>query len=174
MQKITTALVTLTLGLFALTANAQNVVEQGKSFGSVGIGMDYSTYDGHSSGVFTLSGAYDYGLADYLWDDKSALTLGGYLSLSSWKYSNSITFGPRLGLHYHFIPQLDTYVSLLLAYSHFMWRNEYTTQQKHHSTGGFNFGGHLGVRYMFQPTIGVFAEVGYGISLLNVGVSFKF
>lgn len=173
MQKITTALVALTLSLFALNGSAQNVVEQGTSIGSVGVGMDYRTYDGHSSGVFTLSGAYDYGLAGYLWDDNSALTLGGYLSASSWKYSNSVTFGPRLGLHYHFIPQLDTYVSLILAYSHMTWRDEYKTQ-KHSSAGGFDWGGHLGVRYMFQPTIGMFAEVGYGISLLNIGVSFKF
>lgn len=173
MRKLTSALVAILLGFCALNANAQNVIQKGTNLGSVGVGMDYSTYGGQSAGIFTISGAYDHGLSGSLWDENSALTLGGYLSVSTWKYSTNFAIGPRLGLHYHFIPQLDTYVSLMLGYSHTTVRTDYITKE-YVSGGGFSWGGHLGVRYMFQPNIGIFGEVGYGISLLNIGASFAF
>jgi hypothetical protein len=36
------------------------------------------------------------------------------------------------------------------------------------------FGVHAGARYMFSDNVGGFAEVGYGVSALQVGASFKF
>ena len=40
--------------------------------------------------------------------------------------------------------------------------------------GGMLFvGPQVGVKYFFKPKIGVYAEVGYGKSLMEAGISFK-
>jgi hypothetical protein len=36
------------------------------------------------------------------------------------------------------------------------------------------YGAHLGARYYFTDNIGAHAELGYGISVLTLGASFKF
>ncbi|HMR18787.1 MAG TPA: hypothetical protein PKA53_05770, partial [Sphingobacterium sp.] len=38
---------------------------------------------------------------------------------------------------------------------------------------GLGFSGFLGGRWLFSDNIGVFAELGYGVSTLNVGITFK-
>jgi len=39
---------------------------------------------------------------------------------------------------------------------------------------GVNFGGQLGFNYYFIPKIGAFAEVAYGLSYINTGLTFRF
>ena len=39
---------------------------------------------------------------------------------------------------------------------------------------GINWSLFLGARYFFTENVGAFAELGYGISNLNLGVTFKF
>ncbi len=40
-------------------------------------------------------------------------------------------------------------------------------------THDFDWGTHIGARYFFTPTVGMFLELGYGYSYANVGLSFK-
>ena len=80
---------------------------------------------------------------------------------------------------YHFhgfetVPQLDPYAGLMLGYN----------IASYSATGGYsgpnNFGGglgysfFLGARWFFTDNIAAFVELGYGVSVLNAGVSFKF
>jgi hypothetical protein len=39
--------------------------------------------------------------------------------------------------------------------------------------GGFAFGAFVGGRYMFSEKVGGFAELGYNISWLSLGATFK-
>lgn len=40
--------------------------------------------------------------------------------------------------------------------------------------GGVAYGLHVGGRYYFTDQIGAYAELGYGIALLNIGLTAKF
>ena len=40
--------------------------------------------------------------------------------------------------------------------------------------GGFIWSLNAGIRYRFSEHVGIFAELGYGISILNLGLNFKF
>lgn len=40
-------------------------------------------------------------------------------------------------------------------------------------SGGPGFSGFIGGRYFFNNKLGVYAELGYGVSTLNAGVAFK-
>ena len=41
------------------------------------------------------------------------------------------------------------------------------------SVGGLVYAGFIGARYYFTPKLAAMAELGYGIAILNIGVSFK-
>jgi len=88
----------------------------------------------------------------------------------------------RCGYHFaEFIPndKIDLYLGLMLG-------NNYARYTFHTSDpcpshvkgygsgyGGFFWSGYAGCRYRFTDKIGAFAELGYGVSYLNVGVNFK-
>lgn len=69
--------------------------------------------------------------------------------------------------------KFDPYVGASLGYRH-------TGYSGYDYYGGYGYGNglfiglHVGSRYMFSPTVGAFAEVGYGVSALKLGVSAKF
>lgn len=147
--------------IWGAEAKAQNVVKQGVGLVNIGIGID--------SNAFPISFSYDYGLNGHLWDTKSALSVG---VLGGAAFGNDYTgfyIGPRLGVHYHFMPQLDTYFAFMLGYN--VHKHDDSGKDGVY-TGKFRPGGHIGARYFFTPNIGAFAELGYGYSILNVGVTF--
>jgi len=41
------------------------------------------------------------------------------------------------------------------------------------TSGGLTWSGFLGARYQFKEKIGAFAELGYGVSFLNLGLRLK-
>lgn len=140
-------------------AQAQNVVEKGTNLVNVGVGIN--------NGALPINVSYDYGVVGNLFDDKSALTVGGLAGALIGKDATGVLIGGRLGLHYHFIPKLDTYLSVMLGY-------DSLDGDKKSSEGNFAWGTHLGARYMFTQKMGAFAEFGYGYSFANVGVVFRF
>lgn len=150
-------------------AEAQNVFETGTNLMSIGMGANLHTNaEGHQSGVFSLNLAADRCLNGNLWDDNSAITLGGQGIVNMYGGGVSYFLGPRVGLHYHFIPALDTYVfaAIGLGGSHSNTSKE--------SSFGFGYNAGLGLRYMVTPNWGLFVEGGYGATVLNLGASFAF
>lgn len=143
-------------------AHAQNVnvVEKGTSLVNVGVGIN--------NGALPINVSYDYGVVGNLFDDKSALTVGGLAGALIGKDATGVLLGARLGLHYHFIPELDTYLSVMLGY------DSLDGDKKSSKDGNFAWGTHLGARYMFSKKMGAFAELGYGYSFANIGVVFRF
>lgn len=175
MKKILLALATVFVGLASYSASAQNVVERGTNVVNLGVGLNSA----NSYNLFTVVGSWDYGVVGNLWDANSALTLGAQGAFSTSSHMNAFSIGPTVGLHYHFIPQLDTYLRLMLGYSNWMYKDRDLNDAAkavgvRNSDGGFGWNLALGTRYMFTQNIGAFVEVGYGISVANVGVSFKF
>ncbi|WP_296122443.1 hypothetical protein [uncultured Porphyromonas sp.] len=148
---------------------AQNVFETGTNIASVGLGGSLHTdAAGKQYGSLTINITADHCLNAHLWDDNSAFTLGGQAVLNVFNGGTSYFIGPRGGLHYHFIPKLDTYyfVAIGLSGSHINGTKA--------SSLGFGYNTGIGLRYMVDPSWGLFAEIGYGVSVLNIGASFSF
>ncbi len=168
----------------AIAVNAQTVKE-GNILLNAGIGL--GTYDADNLSFPALAVSVDYMAQDHLFDDKSSLSLGAYTGFyrQSWKVSymdlvgritnatnstNTFVLGARGGLHYKLVDKLDTYGGLMLGYA----KTSYSTNGGSSSDGEFKWGLFIGARYFFTDKIGAFAELGYGVSPIELGVSFKF
>lgn len=177
-MKRKTLLMTATL-LSAFAANAQTFAKQDNVLGlNVGIGGSYGV---------PVSLSYEKGIYDI--NDKMSIGVGGLIGYGSssdniqvgkWKYSNFL-LGARGAWHYTAVDKFDLYGGVMLGYdiasSKFTWSDP--AMSDHYdapssSAGGILWGAYAGARYYFTPTYGVNAEVGYGLSYLNIGVSYKF
>jgi len=114
------------------------------------------------------------------------ISVGGIIGYStsseSWfygKYKYSyIIIGARG--EYHFMEpsdKLDLYAGVTLGYnivsSSWEANNGYSGYSATASGSDLFYGFHAGARYAFSPTFGAFAEVGYGLGIINIGVNFK-
>jgi len=96
-------------------------------------------------------------------------------------------FVPRLALYFHevfhpddFPENIDLFVGVGLGFRHVTQRftNEVTAQQANRDDmrTGFLLGYHFfaGGRYYFRENMAVFAEIGWGLSFLNVGITIRY
>lgn len=147
---------------------------------NAGIGLLRTFYSGHSSLVPPVSVSVDYGITD-------KISVGGFLGYTTTKdlyfldandyirYSFTIV-GVRGAYHLNLWDKMDTYGGLMLGYniasskveSNSVYWDDYSV-----ATGGLTLSAYVGGRYHFTEQIGAFAEVGYGISVLNLGVTFR-
>ena len=111
-----------------------------------------------------------------------SISAGAFLEYSSYNYAD---FGYKLNItyfgvrgSYHFAelfhvtnPKFDPYGGVSLGYYNVGFNGEDFGSP--YSSTVF-LGIHAGARYMFNEHVGGFAEVGYGVSALQVGASFKF
>jgi hypothetical protein len=179
MKKITLIFAVLVLVSYGL--NAQEMFEKGTKLVKVGFGLN-----GHS---FPVEASYEQGIVNNLFDvDGLNLGLGLYLGYYSykedfgmftgdtwgWKYTNFV-IGPRAIAHYEFIDKFDTYTGLMLGYdvgsSKYYGPDGYDPSPV--TNGGFAFGWVVGGRYEFNDNWGAYAELGYSISYLSLGVAYK-
>lgn len=149
-------------------ANAQQVFKQGDGVLSVGIGLGRSTT---AQKFPPISATYEYGVLDGILE-KGTLALGAHAELQSFKgvevgdgtkTSGTTLFfiGPRATFHYEFVDRLDTYAGV---------------QAGLYTGGGsseFDADFVLGARYQFNRALGLFGELGTGLSVLRVGVNFN-
>ena len=124
-------------------------------------------------------------LVDELFDEKSSLGIGGYIGYSGakweysgwgWKYTNFVIGARGVG-HYQLFDKFDTYTGLMLGYDIVNSKEIGTIP----GMGGYSASGSsfiwawfAGGRYYFTDSFGAMAELGYGISYLTLGVSYKF
>lgn len=175
------------------TANAQFdkgtiLINPGISF--LGYSYGYSYYGGGYSGLPALSVSVEYSVTDNI-------GVGGYLGYQSRSYKYGGTYNDRLtsigfGVRgvYHassFLndalsaninaEKLDIYAGLSLGYQTSSWKYDDSFNgigRTTYSSGIPVFGGILGVRYMFKPSIGVYGELGRGaFGAITAGVTFK-
>lgn len=161
--------------------------QKGDNVINLGIGLGSPIYHGagYKMAVPPISASYEMGIVDGILK-KAAVGVGAYLGYASykWEYDNDnwgykysdFIIGARGAFHYPFLDKLDTYAGLVIG-----WRISSTSEfgtviPDLYSTkgGGFYTAEFIGARYYFVNNFAAFAEIGYGISWFNLGVSFKF
>ncbi|HXC03188.1 MAG TPA: outer membrane beta-barrel protein [Bacteroidia bacterium] len=133
----------------------------------------------------SIGGYLGYTSTSYLypgWEDCGNGQGNGQYFVDTYKWSYLI-IGLQADFHFgRFIPneKVDLYAGLLLGNDFATSRYSTTSYCPDHigyaeqTYGGVLLSVHAGVRYHFTPRFGLFAELGYGISYLNMGVTFKF
>jgi hypothetical protein len=162
-------------GLFLIlvsAASAQDIFRKGAQRLNAGIGV--------GSGI-PVEVSYERSVVDGLIKstDNGAIGIGAYGSwyhnnVADWSY-NYYVLGARGAFHYQFVDKLDTYAGLMLGYNIATSRWAGSGEAYGTASGSvFAFSTFIGARYFFKPSLGVYAEAGYGISFLSAGVTFKF
>lgn len=112
-------------------------------------------------------------------DLKDQLSVGGSFDYLRYSGGYTIIYAGARG-SYHFaklldIPnkKFDPYAGATLGFRHFSYTNVYGYDYGDYNSGLF-LGAHLGARYYFSDKVGGFAEVGYGISALKLGITARF
>lgn len=171
---------TICLGLGATTTLKAQLHQQGDINVNVGLGLlSFYNYAG-TLDLPPIGGSVEYGVTD-------EISVGAYLafSRSSWSYPYiggearwSYTYlivGPRGSYHFDVpeLEKLDLYAGAFLGatISTVTWKGT-GTQPDADSYGGLTYALFGGARYFFSENLGAFGEVGYGLTLLNVGVCF--
>lgn len=145
------------------------------SMPSISLAVDHGFIEGVGPGIISIGGIVGYKSASYDYN--------GYLDGKTARWTN-LFIAARGAYHYNFTsnPRLNTYGGVMLgvrSYSH-RWYGydfwtldneikEYTDTQMYLAFGLF-----AGARYYFTDNIGAFAELGYDVSFLKLGVSAKF
>lgn len=113
---------------------------------SIGGSIDYFRY-GYNSGGYKWNYTFVYAGA------RGSYHLGEVLNANSSKF--------------------DPYMGATLGFRYAGYQNNYGYDYSSPYNSGLFLGIHLGSRYMFSPKVGAFAEVGYGVSALRLGVTAK-
>ena len=165
------------------SANAQNKNSvsdnvKGTSYLQAGIGL--GSYGMSGTGGMPITASYEYGFAKNF----SAGLSAGFVKksfLTDWKYTYLI-FGVRGSYHFNEAlkvnnPNLDLYGGAGLIYRRYSMKamDAIDPAYNYSASGGtVDFELHAGGRYYFGKQVGAFAELGYGISPLQLGVTVKF
>lgn len=128
-------------------------------------------------GTWGLGGFIGYKSYKYLYDN--AWNSGRYQSSYKWTY---LVIGARGTWHYnewHGLENLDTYGGLMLAYRASTFKDEtvYPAGVQTFNAGsysGVSLTGLIGARYYFANNFGAYLEAGFGVSVLQLGLSYKF
>lgn len=142
----------------------------------IGLSFDHGMSE-LGNGIFGL-GAY-VGYKSYSYDYNDVYYGGGYNISEKWTYT---IIGARGSYHFDVSnDKLDLYLGVMLSYNILSYKvtsNDPSFNSLNYNLGsygsGVGFTGFGGVRYFLSDNIGLHAEVGYGVALLQLGASFKF
>ena len=167
-------------------ANAQEIFHKGNQTASLLVGLGV-----YNDGIPPILLSYEYCVADNLINGNNGSigvgAEGGYFAIKygnktahSWVHSGLV--GGRASFHYQFVNKLDTYAGLFLGAiltggsttSIDLGDQNIKTNKSSDVSAAFGWGVHVGARYYFTPNFAVNAELGYGFSIANLGVTFRF
>lgn len=187
-----------------LLLNVMNVFGQAfqKGNGVLNIGMGLGGYvrywgGGYSSTPY-FNVSFDYGVYDFEDPKNLSIGIGAYLGYKSVSYTwydawwdkqgrlhinepvkqtwTYINFGIRPSVHYSFDDKAQVYGGFGLGYVNVSYKYSHPDYYYY----GGSYGSYVGItlfaggRYYFSKSLGAFAELGYGLSYLNLGISLKF
>ena len=156
-------------------------------FGLVNVKYWGAYYKGFTPSV---SASYEMGIVEVPMGTQltGVVGVGGYIGWSTSKYEynwinqyyryNNIWIGVRGNYHFIFHDKLDPYVGILVGadISTGGWRGDppYPSSSVYKPTSSGVIGGaYVGARWYFTDNLAVYAELGYLISVLNFGITFK-
>ncbi|GAB3921593.1 outer membrane beta-barrel protein [Larkinella terrae] len=178
MKKLTLLTILAWLIAVALMPSAKaQTIEKGEKFLNAGVGLGTYTYRGLPIGAsfeytikdnLSVGGSFDFARYGY--------NSGGY----KWNYT-FLFFTARGSYHFGDIldisdSKFDPYAGISLGLRTSSYSDTYGSSRDYYSPYGNSLflGLHLGSRYMFSEKIGGFAEIGYGVAVLRVGLTAKF
>lgn len=183
MKKNILVAVALLFTLSALQAQ-ESMFNLGDKVINLGIGLGNTLYSGtyYNRGVPPVSLSYEQAIVDEVLE-KGVIGILGYVGYTSYKYDylgwgfkySNIIIGAGGLFHYPLIDKLDTYAGILLGYN-IANATEFGTPtgwDYNASSGGIVFSGFIGGRYYFTNQFAAFAQLGYGIAYLTIGVSIR-
>ena len=139
-----------------------------KSAPAISLSVEKGIIDDVGPGVISVGGLIGYKRSTYGWN-----FLGDKYE-SSW---NNIIVAARGAYHYNFTedPKLDTYAGISLGARIESYSSNFSGTISESYGGAYLTSGiFLGGRYYFSDNIGAFAELGYDVSYLKLGLSAKF
>lgn len=171
--------------VIAFLASVPSFAQYAQGDKQLNVGIGLSSYYG---GGLPIGASFEYGVTD-------VISVGAQIDYYSWSYDYGyLNFNDRY--RYTFIPiavrgsyhvnellnlgneKLDLYAGVALGYyiSRFSYDGPNAGVYNYNNSYGNRvlFGIHLGGRYYFKPNLGAFAELGYGVSALKIGATFKF
>lgn len=159
----------------AAGANAQDV--KGQNFLNAGIGV--GTFGLSGTGGLPITASFEHGVTDKI----SVGATAGFVKTkfyADYHYTYYIV-GARGSYHFNELlkvsdEKLDVYGGASLFYRGYKAnvKDIWGSEDYKSSGGAVDFAIHAGARYMFAGNIGGYAELGYGISPLQLGVSVTF
>jgi hypothetical protein len=176
-------LAAILLVAFAATTKAQESFAKKDLVGHVGIGVwSFFSDDYWQLKIPPVALSAEYGILDSFIRGKAAIGVGGYLAYTAEKSKigstlsrSHVIIGARGVFHYEFVYRLDTYAGLSATYNIVTSSHAGSgTTTSHGSSSGLFPTLFVGARYYFAPRFAAFAELGYGIAPLEIGVAFKF
>jgi hypothetical protein len=187
MKKTLTFSIALLLAMPVIKGQ-ESMIDLGDKVICVGLGIGNTLYiggSGYSTIVPPISVSFEQAVVDDIFD-KGVLGLIGSFGYTSYKFRynmdnqdwgwnyHNIILGAGSLLHYPLIDRLDTYLGVMLGYN-FTTTAEYgdTGDNIPESVGGFVYAGFIGGRYYFTDQFAAFAQLGYGIAYLTLGVSIR-
>ncbi len=161
-------------------AQAQDIPKdesvKGKNYINAGIGL--GTFGFTGTGGLPITASFEHGFSDKI---SAGLSVGLVSTKYSsyWKY-NYFVVGARGSYHFNELlnvnnDKVDVYGGATLFYRGYSVK--YTGPDDWYgksSSGGLDFAIHAGGRYYFAENFGAFAELGWGISPLQLGLTLKF
>lgn len=180
----------LVISFFSAVSVRAQAFQVGTNVISAGIGLGSSLASGYTYGSQSpgFSVAFEHGF----WDaGPGVISLGAYVGIKDYKYGyieggypvnykwNYTIIGARGA--YHFtgldIDKLDLYAGLMLAYDDLSFSSNYASGYSG-PVGSYNSDIGLsvfaGARYYFAGNLAGYAELGYGVSILSIGLAYKF
>ncbi|WP_246162196.1 hypothetical protein [Sphingobacterium phlebotomi] len=166
----------------AVTAQAQPF-QKGTTTANVGIGLG-TVLGGLGKARPAISASVDHGV--WPMGGPGVISMGGYIGNTGYKYTdlgytakwNYNVIGVRGAYHYNgftTVPNLDVYGGVMLGYNIVKYSSDSGDDYLSGNYGsGVGFSGFLGGRWFFGDSFGAYAELGYGVSVLNAGLTFKF
>lgn len=159
------------LGFFGVVSkvNSQNTAfptfEKGTNLLTVNLGLLDNFY---ISGFPPLTVSYERGMLNDVFKNESNvnLGLGAKFSFAHIEAVNIAFLAARGTAHHEFVESLDTYVGLDLG----VIRASYGGA----AFGRFGYNAFLGARYYFSPKFAVHLETGYGYTIFDLGLTYKF
>jgi hypothetical protein len=152
----------------------------------IGLGSIYGAGLYSSTTVPPVSISFEKGIVDEILE-KGVIGVGAYLGYTSYKWHyvystwdygyryTNIVVGARGSFHYPVLDNLDTYVGIILGYN-IVISSSFGTSGGYDYTpdgGSIAYSGYVGARYYFSEKFSGFAELGYGIAYLTLGLGIR-